>query len=432
MWMRWISTQRFSAGAWAIALFAVWFAYLAIVATANLWASIGVPHTVPPFEDLYAILSAADCQNLGYDVFRANPCDVGQRLHVYGSIWLWLGKVGLGRSDLLWLGVGIDLLFASLAVRIINPKDRWQFIGGALVLLSPATTLAMERCNNDLIIFCVLSCAAFLVSSRNGFPYYLGIITSFIAALLKIYPAITLVATVPMADSKGRLKATIVIASLLVAAWILFDANELALLINIVPRPEGRYAFGGTLLFKYLGFQQHVYFLSFSLAVIALIVAVRLATALNVKPIVIDEHRPLVSHYYFGLAVLSFTFLANTNFDYRLIFNIFFLPWVFLLKRVTVDNKIVGRTVVGCVGLMIGLMWSEALVAHVPSALSNLCVHAGYGDITEGILRVMRVAKHLSAWCLLTGLAAIGIKTLRMQSVHTSAVDRLASKLRST
>jgi hypothetical protein len=341
--------------------------------------------------------------------------------------------VGLGRSDLLWLGVGIDLLFASLAVRIINPKDRWQFIVGALILLSPATTLAMERCNNDLVIFCLLSCAALLVSSRNGFPYYLGILTSFVAALLKIYPAITLVATLPMANSKGRLKATIVIASLLIAAWVLFDANELALLISIVPRPEGRYAFGGTLLFKYLGFQQYVYCLSFSLAVIALIVAVRLATALNVKPVVIDEHRPLVSHYFFGLAVLSFTFLANTNFDYRFIFNIFFLPWIFLLKRVTGDNKIVGRTVVGCVGLMIGLMWSEALVAHVPSALSNLLVHAGYGDTTEGILRVMRVAKHLSAWCLLTGLAAIGIKTLRMQSAGTSeAFNGLASKLRGT
>ena len=432
MWMRWISTQRFRASAWAIALFAVWFVYLAIIATAGLWASVGVPHTIPPFEDLYAILSAADCQKLGYDVFRANPCDMGQRVHVYGSIWLWLGKVGLGRSDVLWLGVGIDLLFASLAVRIINPKDCSQFIGSALVLLSPATTLAMERCNNDLIIFCLLSCAALLVSSRNGCLYYLGILTSFFAGLLKIYPAITLVAAVPMADSKGRLKATIVIAFLLIAAWVLFDANELTLLISIVPRPEGRYAFGGTLLFKYLGVQRHVFFLSFALAVIALVIAVRLAAALKVKCVVIDEHRPLVSHYYFGLAVLSFTFLANTNFDYRLIFNIFFLPWLFLLKRATGDNQVVGRTIVGCVGLMIGLMWSEALVAHVPSALSNLFVHAGYGDTTEGILRVMRVAKHLSAWCLLTGLAAIGIKTLRMQSVHTSAVDRLASKLRST
>jgi hypothetical protein len=428
MRMKWISTHRFSAGAWAIALFAVWFVYLAIIATADLWASVGVPHTAPPFEDLYAILSAADCQKLGYDVFRANPCDVGQRVHVYGSIWLWLGKVGLGRSDVLWLGAGVDLLFASLAVRIINPKDRWQFIGGALVLLSPATTLAMERCNNDLVIFCLLSCAALLVASRNGLSYYLGILTSFVAALLKIYPAITLVATVPMADSKGRLKATIVIASLLIAAWVLFDANELTLLINIVPRPEGRYAFGGTLLFKYLGFQQHVFFFSFGLAVIALIVAVRLATALNIKTVVIDEHRPLVSHYYFGLAVLSFTFLANTNFDYRLIFNIFFLPWLFLLKRETGDNQ---RTVVGCIGLMIGLMWSEALVAHVPSALSNVFVYVGYGDSTEGILRMMRAAKHLSAWCLLTGLAAIGIKTLRMQCAYTSEMfNGLASKLR--
>src|SRR5262249_2036932 len=422
MWMRWISIKRIAAdNAWAVALFVIWFLYLGIIAVANLWITLGVPHMAPRFADLYAILTAADCQKLGYDVFRENPCDVGQRVHVYGSLWLWLGKVGLGRGDVLWLGVGINLLFALVVLRIIKPKDYWQFIVSALVLLSPATTLAMERCNNDLVIFCLLSCAALLVSNRNSFPYYLGILTSFVAAVLKLYPAVTLVAAVPMADSKGRLKATIAIASLLIVAWMLFDSNELALLRNIVPRPEGRYAFGGTFLFQYLGIQHDLVFLSLGLALIALIFAIRLATALTVESIVIDENRPLVSHYYFGLAVLSFTFLANTNFDYRLIFTIYFLPWLFLLMRDTGGDLMIGRLVVACIGLMISLMWSEALVAHVPSALSKLSVHAGHGDTTEAIWRAIRIAKQLLAWCLLTGLAAIGIKTLRMQNVYTSA-----------
>jgi hypothetical protein len=435
MGMKWIeAAEKIGAkNALPIALFAIWFLYLAIIATAGLWAYVAVPHMVPLFADLYAILSAADCQNLGYDVFRENPCDVMQRVHVYGSIWLSLGKVGLGRADVLWLGVVIDVLFASLVVRLINPKDHWQFIGSALILLSPATTLAMERCNNDLVIFCLLSCAALLVSSRNSFPYYLGIITSFIAGLLKIYPAATLVAAAPMADSKGRLKATIVIASLLTAAWVLLGANELALLIHIIPHPEGNLAFGGILLFKFLGVKRRIFlfFLLLGLALIALIVAVGLTTALNVKPRVIDAHRPLVSHYYFGLGVTSFTFFATTNYDHRLIFNIFFLPWLFLLRRDTGSNRMVRRMVVVCVGLMIGLMWWEVLAADVSNALSYLFVRAGYGDTTEVARRVMRIAKELLAWSLLTGLATIGMKTLMIQGSYISAMlNRLVGRLR--
>jgi hypothetical protein len=409
---------------WSVTLFASWFLYLTIVACANLWIPVGVPH-LPYFADLDALLSAADCKNLGYDVFRANPCDLLQRVHVYSSIWLWLGKIGLGRPDLLWLGAGIDIAFAIFVVRLINPKDLWQFIVGTLVVLSPTVTLAVERCNNDLIIFCLLSCAALLISTRKGFPYYLGLIISFFATVLKIYPVITMFTTALMADSKRRLMITTAITSLLITSWLLFSADELTLLRHTVPRPEGPYsASGGTLLFKYLGIQWHLFFLSLGLALIALTIAIRLAMELDVKATVVDADRALVSHYYFGLSVMSFAFLANTNYDYRWIFNIFCLPWLFSLKRDTASNRGIRRVVVVCVALMIVWMWSEALIADVPRVLSRLLVASGHGDtITmETVVRWLRVAKQLSAWSLLTLLAAIGIKTFMVEGTYVSAM----------
>jgi hypothetical protein len=268
----------------------------------------------------------------------------------------------------------------------------------------------------------LLSCAALLVSSRKGFPYYLGIIISFFATVLKIYPVITMFTTALMADSKRRLMITTAIISLLITSWLLFSADELTLLRHTVPRPEV-YSSGGTLLFKYLGIRWHMFFLSLGLALIALTIAIRLAMELDVMATVVDAHRPLVSHYYFGLSVMSFAFLANTNFDYRWIFNIFCLPWLFLLKRDTGSDRRIRRIVVVCVALMIVWMWSEALIAVVPSALSRLLVASGHGDTIETVVRwLLPVAKQLSAWSLLTLLAAIGIKTFMVEGTYVSAM----------
>src|SRR5215813_9891848 len=149
MWIGWAQRiQKFGAKyAWRVTLFATWFLYLTIVASADLWSYVGVPHMFPYFADLNYILS-------GCVLFCGYP-----------STWLWLGKVGLGPPDASWLGASIDIAFAILVVRLINPKDLWQFIVATLVVFSPAVTLAMERCNPDIIIFCLLSCAALLVSN---------------------------------------------------------------------------------------------------------------------------------------------------------------------------------------------------------------------------------------------------------------------------
>ena len=416
MWSKPI--QKFGAkSAWAVALFATWALYLTIVVTTDLWSYVGVPHHGYFFRDFAGVLSAADCTNLGYDVYSENLCQVFE----YPGIWLWLGKTGLGRPDALWLGAVIDIAFAMLVVRLINPKDLWQFIIGTLVVLSPHVTFAMERCNVDLIIFCLLSCAALLVSKRKGFPYYLGIITSFFATLLKIYPVITLLMAALMADSKRRLMTATAIASLLITSWLLFSA---VLRYYFAAWAEEPYVSGGMLLFLYLGIQRHMFFLSVGLALIALAVAIRLAMELDVKATVIDAHRSLVSHYYFGLSVTSFAFLATINYDYRWIFNIFTLPWLFLLKRNTGSNRGIRRMVGVCVALMIAWMWSNALIRDVLHVLSKLLLPHGLSHqrLLYGVANLLYVAKQLSAWSFLTVLAAIGIKTFMIEGTYVPAM----------
>jgi hypothetical protein len=227
-----------------------------------------------------------------------------------------------------------------------------------------------------------------------------------------------------MADSKRQLMTATAIASLLITSWLLFSADELTVTWHI-PNPHGRYASGGTLLFEYLGdlvgVHWHVFGLSLGLTLIALTIAVRLAVELDLKTTVVSAHRPLVSHYLFGLSVMAFSFLANTNFDYRWIFIIFCLPWLFVLKRDAANNRGIRRMVAVCVGLVIVWMWSEALISDVPDVLYKLLGKEPPGTWSFPVIG-LSVAKQLSAWSLLTVLAAIGIKTFMIEGTYVSTM----------
>ena len=80
---------------WSILLIIVWLIYLALIVETDLWNYVGVPHMTPLFADLYAVLSAADCSTLGYDVFKENPCDIyfhPGRVHVYPTLMVSIRK----------------------------------------------------------------------------------------------------------------------------------------------------------------------------------------------------------------------------------------------------------------------------------------------------------------------------------------------------
>ncbi len=135
---------------WSIFLLVTWLAYIWVVTSADWWRYIGVAfpddHYVDPghrhFKDLYAILSAIDCDRIGYNVFKENPCDLlgDTGIHVYGSAWLWLGKLGLSTHDTDWLAVTVISIFLLTAVSVLKPKGFGEFLFGTMLVASPAVS----------------------------------------------------------------------------------------------------------------------------------------------------------------------------------------------------------------------------------------------------------------------------------------------------
>jgi hypothetical protein len=140
-------------------------------------------------------------------------------------------------------------ILSVIPLRIGDPSHGWVYFLFFFVMLLSMTAL--------------LSTLTYLLieTPKDEWSHALGVLVAYAATLLKLYPAAALITIPLMAEGRRRLLTTSLLVVGLLLAWIIFDFKELLLLGRIVPRPEGPYAFGGTLLFKYLGIG-HVFTLS--------------------------------------------------------------------------------------------------------------------------------------------------------------------------
>ena len=124
----------------------------------------------------------------GYNPYIENPYDPLGRVHAYPRPWLWLGGTGitLAHSDI--AGRVVGAIFIVLSVFILKPSSCKEFFISALLLLSPAILLGVERGNNDLIVFIMLGVAGFMMDRNLRSLNYTAYLCLFITSFLKIYP----------------------------------------------------------------------------------------------------------------------------------------------------------------------------------------------------------------------------------------------------
>jgi hypothetical protein len=153
---------------------------------------IGVEPFRFPFLDIHAVLAAGECQQLGMDVYLPNPCDAIDRPHVYSPLWLALAPAFTSTTATPWVGLSLDLLFILSLASILRPRTSPEIWVYGLAALSPTTVYAIERANNDLVVFLLIVSGGILLSVRQ--PYRLCSYALFlVSGLLKYYPLALLV-----------------------------------------------------------------------------------------------------------------------------------------------------------------------------------------------------------------------------------------------
>ena len=192
------------------------------------------------FADWTALISAAKCNLLGYDVFMENPCDSWNRKHVYGTIFLLLPySDSLNDFYSFYLPICFNLLFLYVVISHINFYKIEQVIIYILFIFSSATLLAIERFNFDVIIFLTLLLICYLRSN------ILKLILITVITLAKFYPIIISISLFFRGFSKKNILYFIAFLSLVSLIFFL-DRDNLAKVFSNVSQMKADHhlAFG--------------------------------------------------------------------------------------------------------------------------------------------------------------------------------------------
>ena len=352
----------------------VWFS--AFVLFPPLFAWIGLRHYGVWFLDTFALLASSDALARGLDPYSPNPLDYFHRPHVYSHWWLLLHKFGLSRADNVVVGLSLVASFFVAAVARLRPRDPRELIWQLAVLCSPPVLLAMNRGNNDLLVFLLLAPVVPCLLSSVAVLRYASIAFVAIAAALKFYPA---AAALVLAAGGGdpretRLRTGAGAAMLVIVAWSVIP--DVIRVHPFLPRADGILTFGAANLIRLIGLDGLPWAagsLCAAFVGVSGLAGWRLFRGWDAAAA--GRHEWL--SFVLGAVLLAGCFLAGTNYAYRWIFALWMVPFLWWLVRERNAPLRVRRVGAVTAFLLLFSLWGDALVSasiewlspHIPVAV---------------------------------------------------------------
>lgn len=385
---------------------------------------LGVEPFSFPFVDIDAILAAAECRRQGVDVYLSNPCDVLGRPHVYSPLWLTLTPGFLGRADRPWVGLGLDLLFILSLAAALRPHAAKELVILGLAALSPTTLYALERANNDLVVFLIVLCAGVLAAAPRPYPLccyalYLG------AGLLKYYPLalLFLVAREQPRDA---------IATSLVAGLVLicFGAYYHPVLGRALANIPAAFYFTDSFSAENLPFglaevlARDFCRVAIAVSLLGALAAVAAVRALRTFRLIgrqqLEWNGREMHCLVIGAVLVTACFFAGQNIAYRGIFFLLVLPGLVELHR-SAQEPATRRFWRQMIAAVLFVMWQEFL----RRSLHTIAAPGQRQGLTSRAELFFWLGRELVWWWLVAGLAAIILAYFR-QSPAGSLLRRYA------
>ena len=319
-----------------VAIAAVWLGLAVYSAMSDvhayfaLWLELIPVPEFPPFADTALLTKGLDCLERGIDPRVQNPCDLAQRIVSYPWIWLELRHLGIGGADTVAVALSFIALFGLAFVaslRRIDPIDTLWLLPFAF---APATLLAIDRANIDIVVFAVTAGALAFAERRRDVAAAATLVLGFV---LKIVPLAAGVALLRAQSRRGWFG--LVACGLAAALYLVVFRDDFAYLRAHVPqffqigygRPVfathlGWWAFGGLAPAAWEWIGNALVF-----------VTAAAAAAAGARVTLAPSDAPERSAFVAGASIFVITYLGGTNFDYRLVFTFFVLPQLFAWRR---------------------------------------------------------------------------------------------------
>lgn len=378
-----------------------------LIGSPSLFRVFGVNHYGTWFLDTYAILASNDALAHGFDVYRYNPLDYFGRPHVYPHWWLLLGRWGLTRGDCAWLGFTWGAAFFVAALTRLRPRS-WGELGWNLfVLCSPSVLLALDRGNNDLVLFVMLAPLGPLLLARSTLAQVAAIVLIAVATALKTYPAVA--ALLLLAGGEPRAVRWRLAAMAAVFAAMAFDlVRDFSHYGGLVPRPDGLMTFGAANLFLLAGADAGW------ASVASLLVGGAMAVWLWHADL-LDGWRPasdsmaLWLSLVLGAVLLTGCFFAGMSYAYRWVFSLWMLPLLWQLRADPLAPGRARRLATTTIVLLTITLWMDAMASMV---LTVYAKRLGGDLVTFWADRVWQCEQPLT-WALFACLMAFLVRFVR-------------------
>ena len=321
--------------------------YLAAVHFPRLLALLGLNTDGRWFIDSAAILAAADAVRAGADPWLPNPLDLYGRPHCYSGWWLALAETGLTREDNFLVGMLWAAAFLVSAFLVLRPATTGGALVAAAALLSPPVLLAVNRANNDLVIFTVLAAGLVLMNRDTALRNAAFAGSVVIATGLKFYP-IAAAGAFLLRWPEARARRLTLLAMIGAIAALATASIDRAL--GAMPAPHGLHTFGSKVALDLLGLEGMA-----GRAGAAVVLAGLAAAGAHFgwapRPPESRDAGPAQFAYVAGVALLAGCFLAAGNYAYRLIFSLLLIPHLAAPAS--------GRRGTITLGLLLALLWLD-------------------------------------------------------------------------
>lgn len=314
-----------------------WIAGCALASHPGWGANPLVPwQSWPPFADLRILLVGVEAAQRGLDPLTSDS------FYNYPPIWLKLGAFGWGPGDTIVLGLGLNLAFllciGCVFWCVAGSQSGWGWIG---LVACPPLMLALERANNDLIIFMLVFAAGAWPRQKYGLAAATALVG--LAGILKLYPLAALGALPP-----GGLNRNLRFASVLVVlGFSVYVAGNFAAIKGTVRKTpvSTRYSYGAGTTVERIGMRfpdfaaRHAHLLRFSryalsggaLLLIGVAFFIGREKSQTGRPEKTDDTR--LGWYHGGAGIYVATYAVFINWEYRLIFLLLCVPWLHRLAQ---------------------------------------------------------------------------------------------------
>lgn len=356
------------------------------------WRTLGIGMFGGPFIDLHGSLAASDAAAAGLNPYGPNRLDPFGRPHLYSSWWFFPGKLGLTRAHLPVAGAALLAAVLATAVAWLRPRSWSEWLAALAFLGSPALLLAVNRANNDLVVFLLVAGAVALFTRGTPGSRLAGWAVVGVATVLKYYPAALLVLLASARDRRQLAHEAAVFALVVALGWPSLQPG-LAAAGKYWASLHGLYSFGAPELLLEFGLITPA---AWSRALLILWGLASLALAWPRR----SGSPPGDPSTAAGCALLAATFLLGGTYTYKLVFAVFLLPAV--LSGSGPGRRLGPALFVAC--------WADGLTA----AVLNLSGTSRLDPIHAALEHTGLVVSSVAQWAL----ALVAIQWLACQAAH--------------